>query len=702
MATGRDALKTTISMNELDKMSQDTDDLNLESAAVAADVTIDASSTIENAGCDNVCAETSSPAADLSVAADAAGQADVAACAEETSPSLDIAATADKASADGEEAGGACALESSPALDISEAADTLSEDKEETVNYHAMSKQEMIEALARIIASGDLEAHKEVAAIKQAYYTRINRDATDQMAAFVEQGNPVEDFSVKPEETEPEMKRLLAEFRERRAAYLEEKEEERRRNLEEKNRIIGELRAIADDIDNINLHFTQFQQLQQDFKNVGEVPAGADNDVWKNYQAAVEQFYDRLKMNKELRDLDFKKNLVVKQELVAKAKELTSLPDPIEAFRKLQELHDRWREAGPVAKEVREEIWNEFKEASTEINRRHQDYFTAKKAEEADNEARKTAVCEKAEAVDIASLKTFAEWDAKTQEIIAMQKEFKEIGFAPRKSNGVLFSRFRKVCDDFFAAKAEFFRKTKDEFRENLAKKEALCEKAEALVAKAEEKGTLEQLQELQKEWRTVGVVRRKQGDEVWKRFCAAVDAFHAARKKYFGAQRSQENDNLKAKQAIVAQLKAIPDDVERREVIGKIRDLQGEWQKIGHVPFKHKDSVNAEYRAELDRLFGAFDVRESRQRMKRFEGEVRRMEGDGSRIGRERDRLVRAIEARQAEIKTIENNLGFFKFSSGSSMVREYEKKIDKIKEDIAQIQEKIDLLDAQEKTEA
>ncbi len=462
---------------------------------------------------------------------------------------------------------------------------------------------------------------------------------------------------------------------------------------------MAELKAIAEDIDNINLHFPKFQQLQQDFKAVGEVPAGSENEIWRSYQSSVEQFYDRLKMNKELRDLDFKKNLEIKQLLVEKARQLTTLPDPIEAFRKLQDLHDQWREIGPVAKEVREDIWNEFKEASAMINKRHQDYFQSRKAEETDNEIAKTALCEKVEAVDLAALKTFAEWDAKTKEILEIQKAYKEIGFAPRKSNGVLFSRFRKACDAFFTTKAEYFKKTKDEFRDNLAKKEALCEKAEALLPRAEEKEAYDELQELQKEWRTVGVVRRKQGDEVWKRFCAAIDAFHDARKKHFGAQRSAENENLKAKQAIIARLKAISTDAERKDVIESIRQLQNEWQQTGFVPFKHKDAVNAEYRAELSRLFGAFDLRESRQRMRRFEGELKKMDGDESRISRERERLVRAIESRQSEIKTIENNLGFFKFSSGGNMVKEYERKIAKIKEDIAQIQDKINLLDAQEK---
>lgn len=659
-------------MNELDKLSPGADDLNLEVAAETAAMSTAATSATGNAECDNTCVETTSPSADIAEAADAA--------------------EADE-----------CAVESSPAEDLAKVADEITEKPEENVvsekNYHSMSKQEMIEALREIVSSGDMEAHKEVAAVKQAFYSLLNKEAMNAAKAFVEEGNPADQFSAPVDEDEVKIKALLAEFREKRSAYLEEKEEERKKNLEEKSRIVAELKAIAEDIDNINLHFPKFQQLQQDFKAVGEVPAGSENEIWRSYQSSVEQFYDRLKMNKELRDLDFKKNLEIKQLLVEKARQLTTLPDPIEAFRKLQDLHDQWREIGPVAKEVREDIWNEFKEASAMINKRHQDYFQSRKAEEIDNEIAKTALCEKVEAVDLAALKTFAEWDAKTKEILEIQKAYKEIGFAPRKSNGVLFSRFRKACDAFFTTKAEYFKKTKDEFRDNLAKKEALCEKAEALLPRAEEKEAYDELQELQKEWRTVGVVRRKQGDEVWKRFCAAIDAFHDARKKHFGAQRSAENENLKAKQAIIARLKAISTDAERKDVIESIRQLQNEWQQTGFVPFKHKDAVNAEYRAELSRLFGAFDLRESRQRMRRFEGELKKMDGDESRISRERERLVRAIESRQSEIKTIENNLGFFKFSSGGNMVKEYERKIAKIKEDIAQIQDKINLLDAQEK---
>ena len=568
-------------------------------------------------------------------------------------------------------------------------------------NYHSMTREEMIESLKEILSSGNMEAHKEVAAIKQAYYSLVNREATARLEAYIEAGNTPETFSSEPDPLEPVIKELLGEFREKRAAYLEEKEEEKRRNLEEKNNIIDQLNGIVEDIDNINLHFPKFQELQAAFKAIGEVPATAETDLWKSYNATVEQFYDRLKMNKELRDLDFKKNLELKQALVEKARQLNDVTDVVEAFKRLQDLHDQWREIGPVAKELRDEIWNEFKEASTLINKRHQDFFQNRKNEEAENETTKIVLCEKVENIDYEPLKTFADWDAKTKEVIELQKRYKEIGFAPRKSNSLLFARFRKACDAFFTAKAEYFKKTKDEFKENLAKKEALCEKAEALLPRAEEKKAFEELQALQAEWRTVGVVRRRQGDEVWKRFCDAIDAFQAVRRKYLGAQRSTENENLKAKQAIIEKLKEISEESERREVIGTIRDLQDEWQKIGHVPFKQKEAVNTAYRAELKRLFSAFDMRENRSRMRRFEGEVKKMEGDRNSLGRERDRLLRDVESRENDIKTIQNNLGFFtvKSSAGNSMVKEFERKIEKIREEIKEIREKIALLDAQQK---
>ena len=626
----------------------------------------------------------------------------------------------------------ACEIESSPSLDLAEVADKVMEEKEEekkeekknvsenTVeessshdvaektgsiaerpNYHQMTKEELRDSLKNIIESGDLEKHKDVTAIKQAFYSLHNRELTQQLEEFVEAGNDPSAFSANPDEIENEVKTLLAEFKEKRASYLEAKEEERRKNLEEKKRIIEELNKISEDIDNINLQFPKFQQLQQDFKAVGEVPAGSDNDIWKSYQVAVEQFYDRLKMNKELRDLDFKKNLELKTLLVEKARALADVEDVVDAFKSLQSLHVQWREIGPVAREIREEIWNNFKDATTVINKRHQDFFTERKANEQANEDAKTALCEKAEAINLEDLHNFNDWDNATKQIIEFQQEWKNLGFASRKVNNQLFTRFRKTCDDFFTAKAEFFKKTKEESKENLSKKEALCEKAEALLERIEEKKAFDELQALQKEWRTIGVVRRKQGDEVWKRFCAAVDAFYDGRKKLFSGRREEENANLEIKKEIIEKLKEIPETAERKEVIATIRELQDKWQQTGFVPFKNKDSLNAEYKAELDRLYSAFDMRENRQRMKRYENEVKKMEGDESKLGKERDKLLRAIEARQAELKTIENNLGFFNFKSnaGSSMMKDFERKIEKLKEEISQIQEKIKLLDNQPK---
>lgn len=568
---------------------------------------------------------------------------------------------------------------------------------------HRLTKPEMAARLREIIASGNLEAHKEVASIKQAYYLLLNRESMELLAEFTAQGNDPAEFSAPADPEEAQIKQLLAEFRDRRAEYLDARDRELRSNLEKKNETVAKLKAIADDIDSVNVRFQEFQQLQQEFKAIGDVPPGNDNEIWKNYQNAVEVFYDRLKMNKELRDLDFKKNLEIKLQLVDKARALTQAEDPVEAFRKLQDLHLQWRETGPVAKEMRDQIWNDFKEASTTVNKRHQDHFQERKAEEAANEEKKTQLCLAVEAIDPETIRTFADWDKASQNVMALQAEYKAAGFAPRKTNSALFTRFRKACDNFFTAKSEYFKKTKDELKDNYIKKEELCVKAEALVERAQEKKAFEELQALQQEWRTVGSVRRKVADEIWKRFCNAVDAFHGARKKHFGEQRSAETENLRKKQAIIASLKEISSDAERRDVIATIRDLQQQWQDTGFVPFKHKEAVNTEYRAELDRLFQGFNAKEKGQRMKRFEGEVKKMKGDQNTMGRERERLLRAIESRESEIKTIENNIGFFsiKSSAGNSLLKDFERKIEKLREDIAQLREKTALLDKQDKTE-
>ena len=597
-----------------------------------------------------------------------------------------------------------CAIDSSPSLDLAAVADEVNheEKKEEKAaekSYHQMTKEELLEALKQIVANNELDHHKEVTAIKQSYYAIINKEREKEQEAFVAAGNDISAFSYTPDASEEELKNLLSEFKEKRNAFLEEREEIRKKNLETKNEIIEKIKNISEDIDTINQQFPTFQQLQQDFKAAGEVPQGSETELWKNYQSAVEQFYDRLKVNKELRDLDFKKNYEIKSQLIEKAESLADVADVLEAFRTLQALHDQWREVGPVARDVREEMWNRFKEASTVVNKRHQDFFQNKKENEAANETAKTELCEKVEAIDYNNFKSYSEWDEATKAILEIQNEWKGLGFASRKVNNALFARFRSACDNFFSAKAEYFKKAKEESKENLSKKEALCEKAEALAADYDRKGALDEMQALQKEWKEVGVVRRKQGDEVWKRFCAALDEFYGNRKKLFSGKKAEESANLKTKQEIIEKLKEISEDEDRKDVIDTIRELQNEWQNTGHVPFKDKDEINQAYRAELDRLFGAFDIQETRQRVRRYENELKKFAGEEGKMNREREKLVRALEARLAEAKTIENNMGFFnvKSNAGNSMMKEMEKKIQKLKAEAEEIKEKIALLDAQ-----
>lgn len=633
-------------------------------------------------------------------------------CVLDSSPALDLAEAADELTASQsqqpelKEGDDACAVESSPSMDLAAFADQETSyeeanEKEAEKTYHQMTKDELIEALTKIVNAGEWDRHKEVTSIKQSYYTIINKEREKEQEAFVAAGNEIANFSYTPDATEEPMKQLLSEFKDKRNAFLEEREEIRKKNLDAKYEIIDKIKKLSEDIDTINQQFPAFQQLQQDFKAAGEVPQGSETELWKNYQVAVEQFYDRLKVNKELRDFDFKKNYELKSQLIEKAEALAEVSDVLEAFRTLQGLHEQWREIGPVARDIREEMWNKFKEASTVINKRHQDFFQNKKENEMANETAKTELCEKAEAIDFDNLKSYAEWDEATKAILELQAAWKELGFASRKVNNALFARFRNACDKFFSAKADYFKRVKEESRDNLAKKEALCEKAEALAADFDKKGALDEMQALQKEWREVGVVRRKQGDEVWKRFCDALDEFYGQRKKLFSGKKAEETANLKAKREVIDKLKEISEEEDRKDVIDTIRELQNEWQSIGHVPFKEKDEINKAYRAELDRLFGAFDIKETRQRVRRYENEVKKFAGEEGRMSRERDRLVRALESRLAEAKTIENNLGFFnvKSNAGNSMVKEMEKKIQKLKSEADEIKEKISLLDAQEK---
>lgn len=564
--------------------------------------------------------------------------------------------------------------------------------------YYGMSKEQLIDCLEKIVEADSTDKHKEVNVIKQAYYAIRKNELETECAEFIAQGNEQQAFVSTPDPTEAQFKELLTAFKDKRTSFLAAEEQRRQENLEFKLKIIEKLKELVDDIDNINLHFPKFQQLQQDFKNITDIPAGAVNDTWKSYQLAVEQFYDRLKMNKELRDLDFKKNLEAKRSLIAEAKSLEQETDVVVAFKRLQALHEEWREIGPVAKELREEIWNEFKEASTIINKRHQDFFENRKAVEKENEDAKIKICEEIEAINLDEIKTFSGWDETTKAIINMQERWKAIGFASKKVNNQIFARFRKSCDDFFARKAEFYKKTKDDFAANLEKKTALCEKAEALKDCEDIKKATEQIVALQAEWKKIGSVARKHSDAIWQRFITACNYFFDAKKKQAAALRQEENANLTAKREVIASIKAIPADTAHDEAVKTVRELQSKWSSIGHVPYKMKDKLYDEYKEVLKVAYDTFDIKEIKAKMNNFEGQIENISGDENKLYRERERLMRAYEQKRNELKTFENNLGFFniKSSAGNSMLKEMERRTQRIKDDMALIEKKIELIDS------
>lgn len=603
-------------------------------------------------------------------------------CAETSSPSLAIEAVADSQKS-----------EAAPAEETPSA--------EEGKRFHSMSKQELLDALKEILAADNMEAHREVTAIKQAFFNIKSRENLEELNAFIEAGNQPEAFSSTPDEVENEMKTLYSEFKERRAAFIAADEERRKENLAKKMEIIDKMKEIAGDIDNVNVKFPEFQQLQQDFKAIKDIPAPAETETWKTFQTVVEQFYDHLKMNKELRDLDFKKNLEAKRQLIESAKKLADAPDPVAAFRSLQGLHDEWRNLGPVAKDIRESLWEEFKEASTVVNKRHQEYFEKRKADEQANEEAKTALCQEVEAIDLTKINSFNAWGEATDKVIALQKKWREYGFASKKANTALYARFRKDCDAFFEAKTAYFQKVRDELSANLEKKTSLCEKAEALKGTDDIRQATAEIVKLQAEWKKIGSVPRKQSDAIWQRFTQACNYFFDERKKQNKERRHEENENLEKKRAIIAKLNELPKDGDRSEVIGKVKELQAEWNEIGFVPFKLKDKVFAEYREVCDALYGAYNSRESRARMDNFHARVNSLKGDGQKIDRERDRLVRALDSRRNELQTIENNMGFFsvKSSQGNSMMKEMERKISRLKDDIKEIEQKIAVIDSEEK---
>ncbi len=579
---------------------------------------------------------------------------------------------------------------------VNQVSETQKVSEESLTNYAAMDKKQLVEVLQNLAQQPVNEVKEDVVRVRVAFAAIRKEELAKEKEAFIAKGNEEAAFAPAADELEEQFKSLYSEIKEKRAAYNAAQDALKAENLAKKREIISKINEIAEDADNVNRQYSTVQQLQQDFKAIGEVPSENDTEVWKAYQVAVERFYDLLKMNKELRDYDFKKNLEQKQALCAEAEALDEEADIVDAFKKLQQLHTSWREIGPVSKEIREELWTRFKNASAVINKKYQSFFEERKANEKKNAEGKEALCVKIEAISTDNLKTYAAWDEATKAIIGLQEEWKKLGFASRKMNTELFARFRKSCDEFFAKKAEFFKRMKDELAANLAKKIELCEKAEALKDSTEWKKTTDALIALQKEWKTVGPVVKKHSDAVWKRFIAACDAFFEEKKKQNVNVHSVEHENLKQKKDIIAQINSILENKETEDAPNKVRELMKKWQEVGHVPYKEKDKVYAEYKAAIDKAFEQLDMKAKKARMANFANSINQM-SDTGKVYHERERLVRAYEMKSQELKTYENNLGFFnaQSKSGNSLVKEMERKIANIKEEIAMLEQKIKLID-------
>lgn len=563
------------------------------------------------------------------------------------------------------------------------------------------TKEEVVARVQEIAQSDEVGDKTELNLLKQLFYKFHNAETQEAFRAFVEAGGEEEKFMPQIDPAEPLFREAMQTIRERRSAVQEAQEKQKQDNLNRKLEILERIQQLASTPEEANQNFDEFKALQGEWKEIKAVPAERATELWKNYQLYVEQFYDLLKLGHELRDYDFKKNLEIKLRLIEQAEALAENPDVLQAFSQLQALHQEWKETGPVAKEIREDVWARFKEVSTVINKKHQAHFEAIKAQEEENLKKKTALCEQLEYIGINELKTFAEWEAVTQKIKELQAEWKTIGFAPQKMNATIFERFRQGCDAFFEQKAAFFRNLKEELNANLAKKKELVEKAESLMDSTDWRSTGDILISLQKRWKEIGTVPRKYSEDLWKRFTAACDHFFEARQAATADVRNEEKANKEQKQGIIAQLKELAEK-EGEDIIAQVKELQQQWNNIGHVPFRDKETLYKEYRAICDKIYDAYGVSQTQRRLKNFRQNLQqRVEKEGSSFDTERQRMQRAYERMLAEIKTYENNIGFLSRDSkkGNSLVEAMNKKVERLREELNLLVQKIKAIDEQMK---
>ena len=563
------------------------------------------------------------------------------------------------------------------------------------------TKQEVVERLKEIAASDEAPVKDEIDLLKTVFYKLHIAEREARLKEYIDGGGNPETYQVVPDQDEETFKAQMAVIREKRAQIMQQQEAEKQANLEKKLEIIEKIKAMATSPDEAGKSYNEFKELQQQWKDIKNVPADKANELWRNYQLYVEQFYDLLKLNSEAREYDFKKNLEMKTKLCEAAEKLADEEDVISAFHQLQELYQQYREIGPVAKELREEVWARFKAASTVINKRHQQHFEDLRAKEEENLARKTALCEKVEELGKAENKGAADWEKRSKEIIDIQNEWKTIGFAPQKMNVKIFERFRAACDDFFGRKAEYFKALKVTFSENIEKKKALVEKAQALADSTDWKATSDKLIALQKEWKTVGMVPKKLGDQLWQEFLGACNKFFEARNAAGAGQRNEEHANLEKKKGIIEQLKALAENA-AEATKEKVQALTEEYNKVGHVPYKEKDKLYEAYHEVLDRICKELNISTKRRRLNDFKANIKNVAKRGEEaLDNERGRLARRFEQLKQEIQTYENNLGFLNASSkkGNSLIDEMNRKVQHLRDDLELVRQKIKAIDEENK---
>lgn len=563
------------------------------------------------------------------------------------------------------------------------------------------TKKEILERVTEIARSEDRPQKDEIDHLKTLFYKLHFAERENQMKEFLDNGGKAENFQILPDEDEEVFKAEMQIIKEKRAKIFLEQEELKQKNLERKLEIIEKIKAMATSPEEANKSYQDFKALQQEWKEIKTVPAEKASELWRNYQLYVEQFYDLLNLNREAREYDFKKNLEIKTKLCEAAEKLSEEEDIISAFHQLQELHQQYRETGPVAKELRESIWVRFKAASTVINKKHQQHFEKLRAEEEENLTKKTALCEKVEAIAKEENKGAADWERHTKEIIAIQADWKKIGFAPQKMNVKIFERFRATCDDFFGRKAEFFKELKNKFAENAEKKKALVEKAQALTDSTDWKSASDKFIAMQKEWKTIGMVPKKLGDQLWNDFMTACNHFFEARNAANAGAKSAEHENLDKKKNIIAQLQQLVDQTDEG-LQEKVQKLIEEYNSIGHVPYKEKDNIYKEYHSILDKLYKDLHINIARKRLDNFKSNLKNVARKGEdALDNERAKLMHRYEALKGEINTYENNLGFLNASSkkGNSLIDEMNRKVEKLRDDLKLVREKIKAIDAENK---